>query len=350
MKIWQMTPESPDQKMIEEAAKLLQRGELVAFPTETVYGLGGNGLSPESLLKIFAAKGRPVDNPLILHIADKEMLNDLVVSISPTAEQLMKAFWPGPLTLIMEKAAQVPLEATGGLQTVAIRMPEHSIALQLIRAAGLPIAAPSANLSGKPSPTVAKDVEEDLDDRIAGLIDGGNTQIGLESTVVDCTGALPMILRPGGITREMLEKVVGFVEVDPGLENEGMSPKAPGMKYTHYSPEAQVTILEDKDDLLEALEYAKKSQKKIAFFIPEDFLIQEPLGMNIRLIREGTASDWTPLGMNLYKNLREMDREKVVEIFIQAVPEKGLGVAIMNRMKKAAGHCFWKDRKKEELS
>lgn len=350
MKIWQMTPESPELKMIKEAANLLQEGELVAFPTETVYGLGGNGLSPESLLKIFAAKGRPADNPLILHIADEEALKDLVLSISPTAKQLMDAFWPGPLTLIMKKTNQVPLEATGGLQTVAIRMPKHPIALQLIHATGLPIAAPSANLSGRPSPTVAKDVQEDLDGKIAGLIDGGNTQIGLESTVVDCTGNLPMILRPGGITREMLEEVVGFVEIDPGLETEEMSPKAPGMKYTHYSPKAQVTILQNESDLLEALQYAEKSQNLVAFFIPEDSVIPESFASNIRVIREGTAEDWSPLGMNLYKNLREMDRQKIAEIFIQAVPEKGIGVAIMNRMIKAAGHCFWGDRKKGEMT
>lgn len=348
MKIWQMTPKSPDIKMINEAADLLREGELVAFPTETVYGLGGNGLSPESLMKIFAVKGRPADNPLILHIADEEVLKDLVTSVSPTAKQLMEAFWPGPLTLVMKKTDRVPLEATGGLETVAIRMPKHPIALALIRATGLPIAAPSANLSGKPSPTVAKDVQEDLEDRIAGLIDGENTEIGLESTVVDCTGRLPMILRPGGITREMLEEVIGFVEVDPGLENEKMAPKAPGMKYTHYSPKAQVTILEDESDLLAAFKYAEKSKEKIAFFIPEDSPNPISLTPNMRLIREGTAEDWSPLGMSLYKNLREMDREKVTEIFIQAVPEKGLGVAIMNRMIKAAGHRFWKDRKKEE--
>lgn len=350
MKIWQMTPESLDHSMIKEAADLLQKGELVAFPTETVYGLGGNGLSPESLLKIFAVKGRPADNPLILHIADEDMLKDLTLSVSPTAKRLMEVFWPGPLTLVLNKTDQVPLEATGGLQTVAIRMPEHPIALQLIRTTGLPIAAPSANLSGKPSPTVAKDVQEDLEGKIAGLIDGGSTRIGLESTVVDCTGKLPVILRPGGITREMLEEVVGFVEVDPGLENEKISPKAPGMKYTHYSPKAKVTILENASDLLEALKYAKESQNKIAFFIPEDLLIQEPFSANIRLIREGTAEDWSPLGMNLYRNLREMDREKVAEIFIQSIPEKGLGVAIMNRMIKAAGHCFWKDGEKEEIT
>lgn len=350
MKIWQMKSESPDHKMIKEAANLLQEGELVAFPTETVYGLGGNGLSAESLLKIFAVKGRPADNPLILHIADEEALKDLVLSVSPTAKRLMEVFWPGPLTLVMKKTDQVPFEATAGLQTVAIRMPEHPIALQLIRATGLPIAAPSANLSGKPSPTVAKDVQEDLEGKIAGLIDGGSTRIGLESTVVDCTGKLPVILRPGGITREMLEEAVGFVEVDPGLENEQISPKAPGMKYTHYSPKAKVTILENESDLMEALEYAKDAQKKSAFFIQEDVLLLDSLSMNIQLIREGTAEDCSSLGMNLYKNLREMDREKVEEIFIQAVPEKGLGVAIMNRMIKAAGHCFWKDRKKEETT
>lgn len=344
MKVWQINEEQIDMTAIEEAAKYLRSGELVAFPTETVYGLGGNGLDSSALNKIFAAKGRPGDNPLILHIQAQGELADLAQEISPTAQLLMDTFWPGPLTLVLKKTDRVPLEATGGLDTVAVRMPDNEIALALIRAAGVPIAAPSANLSGKPSPTSARDVIEDMDGKIAGVIDGGEAMIGLESTVVDCTGSLPMILRPGGITLEMLEEAVGVVEVDPGLTSESETPKAPGMKYAHYAPQAKMVILEDEQDLAEALSYGVAQKKKICFIIPDDIQIREKFPESITFVRLGNKENWAPLGADFYKVLRESDRQQVEEIYVMAVPEEDLGVAIMNRMRKAAGHRYWKNR------
>lgn len=344
MKVWKMPVDQLDMAGIAEAVKYLQSGELIAFPTETVYGLGGNGLDAEALKKIFAAKGRPGDNPLILHIQNPSELAGLAKEVSPTAQLLMDTFWPGPLTLVLKKTERVPLEATGGLDSVAVRMPSHPIALALIKAAGLPIAAPSANLSGKPSPTIAQDVIEDLDGKIAGVIDGGSTEIGLESTVVDCTGSLPMILRPGGITLEMLEDVVGVVEVDPGLTDESEAPRAPGMKYAHYAPKAKMVILENEEELQEALGYSQQSDQKIVFLIPEDISINEDLKENVGTIRLGSSKDWTALAAEFYRVLRELDRQQVDEIYAMAVPEVGIGVAIMNRMRKSAGHLYWKNR------
>ena len=224
-------------EIIRQAAEILQRGGLVAFPTETVYGLGGSGLDEAACEKIYLAKGRPSDNPLILHISEPDELTPIVREISPAAQKLMDAFWPGPMTLIFPKTDIVPQKATGGLDTVAVRFPSHPVARAIIRAAGLPIAAPSANSSGKPSPTRASHVAFDLDGKIDMIVDGGAAQWGLESTIVDVSGEVPVILRPGAITKEMLEEVVGRVEIDPAILSkpaEGLRPKAPGMKYTHY--------------------------------------------------------------------------------------------------------------------
>ena len=343
MKVWKMADGKLNNEMIEEAADFLRRGKLVAFPTETVYGLGGDGLNAQALLEIFQAKGRPADNPLILHIWSEAQLQELVSEIPDSARQLMAAFWPGPLTLVLPKSAKVPLEATAGLMSVAVRMPSHPLALALIEKVRRPIAAPSANLSGKPSPTEAQAVIEDLDGKIAGIIDGGRTEIGLESTVVDCTSRVPVILRPGGITAEMLTAVLGEVEIDPGLLDEKAIPKAPGMKYTHYAPAAKVVILEDEKDLIEALAYGKGQFGKCAFLVPED--VMPTINDGFLVIRKGRQGEWQEFGAYFYETLRRMDREQIEEIFVYSIPEKGLGMAIMNRMRKAAGYRFWKNEK-----
>jgi Sua5/YciO/YrdC/YwlC family protein len=343
VRVWKMADGKLNNEMIEEAADFLRRGKLVAFPTETVYGLGGDGLNAQALLEIFQAKGRPADNPLILHIWNEAQLQELVSEIPDPARQLMAAFWPGPLTLVLPKSAKVPLEATAGLMSVAVRMPSHPLALALIEKAGCPIAAPSANLSGKPSPTEAQAVIEDLDGKIAGIIDGGRTEIGLESTVVDCTGRVPVILRPGGITAEMLTAVLEEVEIDPGLLDEKAIPKAPGMKYTHYAPAAKVVILEDKKDLAEALAYGEGQSGKCAFLVPED--VMPTIDERFLVVRKGRQGEWQEFGAHFYETLRRMDREQIEEIFVYSVPEKGLGTAIMNRMRKAAGYRFWKNEK-----
>ncbi|MBR5123087.1 MAG: threonylcarbamoyl-AMP synthase, partial [Anaerotignum sp.] len=233
-------------EIIQTAAKILQEGGLVAFPTETVYGLGGNGLDNSACEKIYLAKGRPSDNPLILHISEFEELKPIVREISPAAQKLMDAFWPGPLTMVFPKSDIVPEKATGGLDTVAVRFPNHPVARAIIHAAGLPIAAPSANSSGKPSPTRASHVEFDLNGKIDMIVDGGAAEWGLESTIVDVSGEVPMILRPGAVTKEMMEEVVGKVEIDPAILQKpaaDLKPKAPGMKYTHYSPKAEVVLV-----------------------------------------------------------------------------------------------------------
>lgn len=233
---------------IARAGEILKSGGLVAFPTETVYGLGANALDEAAAAQIYAAKGRPSDNPLIVHIADIEALEGIVEKVPEDARRLAEAFWPGPLTMVFRKNPRVPYGTTGGLDTVAVRMPAHEIARELIRQGGGYIAAPSANTSGRPSPTTAAHVAEDLRGRIDMIIDGGSVEIGLESTIVDLSGGTPVILRPGYINQDMLDRVIGPVEMDRGLiaENSGIRPKAPGMKYRHYAPKAQLVIIEGK--------------------------------------------------------------------------------------------------------
>ena len=243
-----INPESFRDEELEEACRILQKGGLVAFPTETVYGLGGDAMYSEASAKIYAAKGRPSDNPLIVHIADMDALEDIAQSVPEAAVKLADHFWPGPLTMIFPKKEAVPKSTTGGLETVAVRMPSHPVARALIRESGVYIAAPSANTSGRPSPTKAEHVKEDLDGRIDMILDGGAVGIGLESTIVDLSTGVPTILRPGYITGEMLEDVLGEVQVDPAILSQKMNPnivaKAPGMKYRHYAPKGQMTIIE----------------------------------------------------------------------------------------------------------
>ena len=327
---------------VEEAGKILQDGGLVAFPTETVYGLGGDALNPESSRKIYAAKGRPSDNPLIVHICRWEDMSLIVREIPETAKKLGKAFWPGPITMILEKSDRVPREPTGGLSTVAVRMPSDPTALSLIRAAGGYVAAPSANASGRPSPTLAKHVEEDLGGRIEMILDGGQACIGLESTIVDLTEEIPTILRPGYITREMLEEVLGKVEIDGAILPEGCktAPKAPGMKYRHYAPKAELTIISGEEEAVVKRINAllKEAEKKglRSGVIATDATAGRYGATFVK--SAGSREREEETARELYRILREFDDEAVDVIYSEAFEESGIGQAVMNRLLKAAGH------------
>lgn len=330
-------------EIIEEAGRILRGGGLVAFPTETVYGLGGDALRGESSEKIYAAKGRPSDNPLIVHICKWEDIYKITSELPPEAEKLAKAFWPGPLTMILKKSDVVPPETTGGLMTVAVRMPEHKIALALIEAGGGYIAAPSANTSGRPSPTTAAHVKEDLDGKIDMILDGGSVGIGLESTIVDLTEGAPTILRPGYITQEMLERALEMeVETDRTLLEAdcGQAPKAPGMKYRHYAPSGALTIVSGED---------RKVTETIGRLAEEKMQAGERVGVictneTKALYRAdciesvGAREDEEAIARHLYAILRQFDDEHVTCIYSEAFSDKGIGQAIMNRLLKAAGH------------
>ena len=349
-----------DKYLYEEAGQILRDGGLVAFPTETVYGLGGNGLDSNASRKIYAAKGRPSDNPLILHIADVEMLYDIAQNINEKAERLIKAFWPGPLTMVFCKAEKVPFETTGGLESVAVRMPSHPVAAAMIRAAGVPVAAPSANISGRPSPTLAKHVAEDMAGRIEMIIDGGNIDIGIESTIVDMTSEPPVILRPGYVTKEMLEAVIGEVSLDPTLlikPTEDLRPKAPGMKYRHYAPKAELTLYEGEikkvtETIFEEMLKKVKQGKRVAVIATEeskliyDGLLSEaahdvngkPAEKDCEFIMLGSRRDEESIARNLYAALRECDEKQVDYIYSETFSLDNFGQAIMNRLRKAAGY------------
>lgn len=323
---------------LPRAAKVLREGGLVAFPTETVYGLGGNGLLKEAARKIYAAKGRPSDNPLILHISRREELDAVVKHIPETAERLMQAFWPGPMTLVFRKADAVPLETTGGLDTVAVRMPSHEGARMLIAAAGVPVAAPSANISGRPSPTRAEHVREDLDGRVDIIIDGGPVGIGLESTIIDVTEKVPVILRPGIITSDGVAGVAGEVRVDAGIS--GMdpqaAPRAPGMKYRHYAPKAPVTIYEGtKEAVAEAIraEALHYPPDKVGILTAGETAGAYPRG---RVLVAGSREKHT-MGQGLYDALRTFDHLGVDVILSESFSGEENSEAIMNRLMKAAG-------------
>lgn len=327
-----------------EACSILQNGGLVAFPTETVYGLGGDALSPEASSKIYAAKGRPSDNPLIVHIADIESLYKVADNVPEKGLKLAKAFWPGPLTLIFKKKDIVPFSTTGGLDTVAVRMPEHDVARELIRQSGVLVAAPSANTSGRPSPTKAEHVMEDLNGRIDMIIDGGSVGIGIESTIVDVSADIPVILRPGYITKDMLEKVVGEVAVDPAIESRVMKKdivaKAPGMKYRHYAPKGQLSIVEGDMaavvSKINQLVYEKSSAGYKAAVIATDETKDKYKCDIIKII--GSRSCEGSIAAGLYDILREMDKINAEYIYTESFEDDGLGRAIMNRMLKAAAY------------
>jgi L-threonylcarbamoyladenylate synthase len=320
---------------IVEAANFLRRDELVAFPTETVYGLGANAKSTAAVEKIFQAKGRPSDNPLIVHIASIEQLHEIACEIPDVAYTLMNHFWPGPLTIVLKKKEGISEKVTAGLDTVAVRMPAHPVALALIRASGLPIAAPSANRSGRPSPTIAKHVLDDLEGKIAAIVDGGATGIGVESTVVDCTQPVPVILRPGGVTKEEMEQIVGEVRIDPGLEEKEATPKSPGMKYTHYAPQAPLIVVKGSPSFLQTLIDKQKTEgKKVGVLTTEE----QRHHYNADVVLTcGRRSDLSTVAHRLYDVLRQFDETDVDLIYSESFPSEGIGAAIMNRLMKAAG-------------
>ena len=330
-----------DEKIMEEAGELLKSGALVAFPTETVYGLGANALDEKASARIYAAKGRPSDNPLIIHIADMESLGLITEEVPKAAYLLAEKFWPGPLTMVMKKSKVVPYGTTGGLNTVAVRMPSHPIALEMIRHGGGYIAAPSANTSGRPSPTLASHVADDMNGIIPMILDGGAVGIGIESTIVDLTEAIPTILRPGFITKEMLEEVVGEVQVDKGLEADAKTPpKAPGMKYRHYAPKAELVIVEGaRDGVVDKInELTADNQEKgiVTGVIGTEETVSNYRAKIVKSM--GTRNDELSISSHLYSILREFDESDAQVIYSESFEEGAMGSAIMNRLLKAAGH------------
>lgn len=342
-RVVKIDPSNIDENAMGEAAELIASGELVAFPTETVYGLGADALHPEASKKIYAAKGRPSDNPLIVHICKFEELESIAKLVPPQARKLADAFWPGPLTMIVWKNDKVPYETTGGMDTVAIRMPNHPIALKLIEQSGCLIAAPSANTSGKPSPTEAAHVALDLDGKIPMILDGGPVGIGIESTIIDLTEDMPMILRPGYITQQMLEDVLGEeVKIDPGIiaSDSLTKPKAPGMKYKHYAPKADLVLVDgDADKVVrkinELVQAKKAAGQKVGIIATDETkdLYQADIVVSI-----GAREDEDAIAKHLYKILREFDDWNVDAIYSESFATPRIGQAIMNRLLKAAGH------------
>lgn len=372
-------PARPDQAVLQRAGEVLRQGGLVAFPTETVYGLGADALNPLAVRRIFAAKGRPADNPLIVHVAEREMLQGLVSGLPGVGRALMDRFWPGPLTLVLPKGERVPEEVTAGLPSVGIRMPDHDVALGLIAAAGVPVAAPSANRSGRPSPTTAAHVWEDLQGRVEVILDGGPTGVGVESTVVDVTGPVPVLLRPGGLPVEEIERVVGRVAIDPALRGQKVDrPRAPGMKYRHYAPRAPLTLV------MPGTGRGPGEIAPVAWRILQERVSQEraaagpaaPVGLlalaeNLPRHRQAAADAGLPftvcdldrqpafppssapagrvlalevgpwaeparLAVRLFAALRWFDAAGVKAIIAEGIPPSGLGFAVMNRLRKAA--------------
>ncbi len=331
-----------DQEGIRQAGEILKKGGLVAFPTETVYGLGANALDGEAAAKIYAAKGRPSDNPLIVHIARWEDIRRIAANVPREAKLLADAFWPGPLTMILKKSDEVPDATTGGLPTVAVRMPEDGIARALIRAGGGYVAAPSANRSGRPSPTNAQHVAEDMDGLIDLILDGGDVRLGLESTIVDLTEEIPTILRPGYINEAMLSRVLGTVQTDRGLlsEDSGIRPKAPGMKYRHYAPRAQLFIVEGEEARVrrrinELAAQDSSAGRRVGIIGTEESRSCYSAGM-VKSV--GTREDENTIARHLYGILREFDEEDVNVIYSESFETPRIGQAIMNRLIKAAGH------------
>ena len=332
-----------DSSAMAEAAALIREGGLVAFPTETVYGLGADALSPMAAKKIYAAKGRPSDNPLIVHISCFEELSIVAREIPGQARVLADVFWPGPLTMIVWKNERVPLETTGGLETVAVRMPDHPIALRLISESGCLIAAPSANASGRPSPTEAGHVMRDMDGRIPMILDGGAVGIGIESTIIDLTEEVPMILRPGYITREMLEHALGTeVYVDPGLiaADSKRKPKAPGMKYRHYAPKADLVIVEGKTErVITEINRLTAERQRAGYKVGVLAVDETCSAYHADYVKSiGARSDEEAIARHLYRLLREFDDLATDVIYSESFATPRIGGAIMNRLLKAAGH------------
>ena len=347
----------PGSPAIREAAALIRAGQTVAFPTETVYGLGADARQPEAVEAIFTAKGRPSDNPLIVHISALEQLEALVERVDDLSMKLAQTFWPGPLTLVLPvKEGAVCSRVTAGLDTIAVRMPDHPVALSLIAAAGCPIAAPSANRSGRPSPTLAAHVREDLDGRIAGILDGGPTGVGIESTVVqvDASGCLHL-LRPGGITREQLEEAANTPIVAPGLEakshgtqpreerdgRDTSPPRSPGMKYTHYAPRGTLTVVQGstweavRDYIQRQIDQASAAGHRTGVLAPREHAGVYRADL---VLACGSLNDPAAIARELFANLRKFDEANIGFMFSEAISEEGMGLAVMNRLIKAAGH------------
>ncbi len=340
----QVDSNNPDPAEIQKAAKIIQTGGLVAFPTETVYGLGADALNGDAVLRLFEAKKRPLDNPPIVHIADVCEVYPLVAEVPANAELLMKQFWPGPLTLVFKHSNNVPKETVAGLDTIAIRIPKHKVALELIIQSQRPIAAPSANLSGKPSPTTAQHVYEDLNGRINAIIDGGATNIGVESTVVDLSCDPPMLLRPGGTPFEALKNVLGDLRLHPFVQSEQELPlekiRSPGMKHKHYAPKAEVILIEGSVEAIEdkikqlAASYKLKGAK--VGVLATDETIATYKADVVKSM--GSRFNLSTVAQNLFRLLREVDAEDVNVILAESVPSEGLGLAVMNRLRKASGY------------
>lgn len=332
--------QSPNDTALQRAAGCIKSGGLVGFPTETVYGLGGDGFNSDAARKIYAAKGRPSDNPLILHICDQKMLGRVVAEVTPMAKKIMTAFCPGPVTLILPKADAVPLSVTGGLSTVAVRMPDNDIMRRLIRLADTPIAGPSANISGRPSPTTAQAVYHDLHGRIDMILDGGPCEFGVESTIVDCTEDVPVILRPGAVTKEMLEEIFPAVKIDGAVVGENVVPKAPGMKYKHYAPKAPMVLFEGSgvkmaDAIRRAADEYENDKKSVGFLVSEETAAVLPKRKNIFVY--GKRNDMHRIAAEIYEGLRYFDDKDIDVILGEGTSSEGLGLAIMNRLHKASG-------------
>lgn len=318
---------------IPRAAEILKNGGLVAIPTETVYGLGASALNEAALKKIFEVKGRPADNPLIIHVSSSDELEKWCRNIPAAAYRLAEVFWPGPLTLLLEKKPVIPSLVTAGLNTVAVRCPRHPLTLELIKQSGVPIAAPSANISGKPSPTTAGHVMSDIGGKIEAVLDGGPCSVGLESTIVDMTVKPPSILRPGGITKEQLKEILGEVEIDGGLINPDERPKAPGMKYRHYAPQAEVIIVSgDKQRIYDYVNDRPDEGAAVLCFDGDEQYFKNKLCLSY-----GGEDRPSVLAENLFACLRELDREDIKTIYARCPSEDGVGFAVVNRLKKAAG-------------
>ena len=331
-----------DIKFIEEAGAIIRDGGTVAFPTETVYGLGANALDEEAVKKIFIAKGRPQDNPLIVHVCSKN-ISELVKEVPEVAQRMIDKFWPGPLTIILEKNDIIPNMTSANLNTVGIRMPSSEIALKLIELSKRPIAAPSANISGRPSPTEVERCIEDLNGKVDYIIGGESSDIGVESTIIDCTVNPPLVLRPGGITLEMLKEIDSNIEIDSALKSkptENFKPKAPGMKYRHYAPKAHLKIIKGKNEktieiINEILENYIEKGNDVAILTTDENLNKFNSGKVISL---GSENDLNEIAKNLFETLRKCDDLGVQHILCQGFEEKGVGLAIMNRLNKAAGY------------
>jgi len=337
-----VSSEKPQIDRIRIAANAIKKGGLVAFPTETVYGLGADALNPNAVAKIFKAKERPKDNPIIVHIADKKDVYRLARNVSNRAEKLMAEFWPGPLTLIFERSSLVPDITVVGLHTIGIRMPSSKVALALIRESGTPIAAPSANRAGKPSPTTAQHVIDDLAGRIDVVLDGGSTTVGVESTVIDMTTRVPQILRPGGTSYEKLKRILGKVKLHPVVAAKKRVPvlrvRAPGIKHRHYAPEAEMILVEGRFDKMvrrvkELTALSMADGKRVGILATDETISDYDADVLKSL---GSRSNVAAIARHLFRLLREFDEEKVDIIIAEGIPAKGLGLAVMNRLRRAA--------------